>query len=106
MLVCIPPAETEINPSDKRYRVVDYDELLVVCLLPSVFILANLTPIAHPVQRHVSRVFKDIVIWVTEYTNVAVTRGSLGAEIQQGVFGMCRVASQSLIDLESSYLNG
>lgn len=100
MLVRIPPAETEINASDKRYSVVDYDELFVVCLVPSVLILKNLPPIAYPVQRHVSRVFKDIVIWVTEYSNVAVTRGSFRAEILQDMFGVRRVASQSLIDLD------
>jgi hypothetical protein len=39
------------------------------------------------------------MIRVSQEVNITVTRGALGAEIAQGMLRVCRVTSESLIDL-------
>lgn len=59
--------------------------------------------LAYPVEGHISTIFKDVVVGMAQNSDVAVSRSALGTKLMQGMLGMRRIASQSLINLKSTY---
>lgn len=53
----------------------------------------------YPVESHISGILENVMIRVSQDVNITMTRGTLRAEIAQGMLRVCRVTSESLIDL-------
>lgn len=63
--------------------IVNDDEFLVMC----------------PIESHVTKILKDIMIWVSHDMNIAMSRSTLWAKCPQCMFCMGRIASQCLLNL-------
>lgn len=83
VLVNVPAAKAEVQSADESHFVVNDHELLVV----------------RPVERHVRRILKDVVIRMPHDDNVPVARGPLRAEVVKSALRVARVAGNSRLDL-------
>ena len=53
----------------------------------------------HPVESHIGRILKNVMIRVTQNMNIAMARCSLRTKIAQSMFGMGGITGESLINL-------
>lgn len=83
MLVDVPPAKAQVQPTHKGHLIVYDNKLFVVC----------------PVECHVSRVFEDVVIRMAHDLDVAVSWRPLGTKRLQRMLGVFRIARQSGLNL-------
>lgn len=83
MLPDIPSSITEIQAANVREMIVDDDEFLMV----------------GPIEGHVAKVLKDIVVGMTENMDVTMARCPLRTKGSQGMLGMSRIAGQGLLNL-------
>lgn len=82
MLPDIPSSITQIQSTNECKVIIDNDEFLMM----------------GPVESHVTKILKDVVIWMTHDMNVAMSRGALWTKRPQCVLGMGGIASQCLLD--------
>ena len=83
VLTGIPSAVAKIQSSNEGEMVINDDEFLVV----------------RPVECHIAHVLEDIVVRMSKDMNVAMTRSTFRTQEPQRMFGVSRVARESLLDL-------
>jgi hypothetical protein len=89
MLVSIPSPKAQINASDERQRIVNYNKLLVVRLVIVSFCSQTKRGVlAHPVQCHIGCILKDVVIRVAQYLDVSVSGGAFRTKVAQSMLRM------------------
>ena len=87
MLSIVPSPEAEIQASNKSHGVINHDELLMMC----------------PVESHVTRIFKNIVVRVSHHCDVAMPWGSLGAQGMKSMLRVSTIAADRLGDFLVHY---
>ena len=83
VLAIVPPAEAEVEPADEGEGVVNDDEFLVM----------------RPVESHVARILKHIMIRMAHHSDVAVPRTTLRTQGLQSMLRMCGIAADGLLHL-------
>ena len=95
MLTQIPAPVAQIEATNEGMVIIDDDKLLVMS----------------PVKCHVACIFENIVIWVTQDMDIAVSLLTFRTQVVQGMLGVSRIAGQCLryflvhddIDLDTSF---